>query len=65
MFRIFTRYALKDICNFFNTENKFKPCRKCGTKDFATELKKGALAVLDDCKTQLDSIEREKKSGSK
>ncbi|XP_060555621.1 histone-lysine N-methyltransferase SMYD3-like [Ruditapes philippinarum] len=44
--------------------NTFKPCRKCGTKDFSPELKKGALAVLDDCKTQLDIIDKEKKSGS-
>jgi hypothetical protein len=49
----------------FITGNTFKPCRKCGTKDFSPELKKGALAVLDDCKTQLDIIDKEKKSGSK
>lgn len=52
------------VCLANENGDEFQPCNKCGTKDFSPVLRQGAVKVLNECKTQLVDIEKEKKAGN-
>lgn len=52
------------VCLAQEPVGEFRTCRKCGTKDFSSVLKQGAVKMLEECKSQLQEINIDKQAGN-